>query len=62
MMLGWSLTYLALCLVAGVFGFGGYPNAEEGFAQVLFFMFLVGHLVCLALHLIGPRKRGHNIP
>ncbi len=40
-MLTWTLIFLALALVAGVFGFGGISSIAGGFAKVLFFVFMV---------------------
>ncbi|MDA8587028.1 DUF1328 domain-containing protein [Rhodobacteraceae bacterium] len=39
-MLGWSVTFLLVALVAALFGFGGIASASAGIAQILFFIFL----------------------
>lgn len=46
-MLGWSLTFLVIALIAALFGFGGIASASAGIAQVLFFVFLVLFVVTL---------------
>lgn len=40
-MLGWSLTFLVLALLAALFGFGGIAAASAGIAKILFIVFLV---------------------
>lgn len=40
-MLGWALAFLAIALVAALFGFGGIASASAGIAQILFVIFLV---------------------
>ncbi len=54
-MLGWALMFLLVALVAGLFGFGGLASASVGIAQVLFFIFLLGFLVSLVVHLLRGR-------
>jgi uncharacterized membrane protein YtjA (UPF0391 family) len=39
-MLQYALVFLALALVAAVFGFGGVASASVGVAKLLFFVFL----------------------
>lgn len=51
-MLGWSLTFLVIALVAALFGFGGIASASAGIAQVLFFVFLVLFVVTLVARVI----------
>jgi uncharacterized membrane protein YtjA (UPF0391 family) len=46
-MLYWTLIFLVLALVAGLFGFGGVASAAAGIAKVLFGLFLVLFLVSL---------------
>lgn len=46
-MLGWSLMFLLLALVAGAFGFFGVAGASYSFAKVLFFVFLALFVVSL---------------
>ena len=40
-MLRWSMLFLVIALVAGLFGFVGIVNVAADFAKILFFLFLV---------------------
>jgi uncharacterized membrane protein YtjA (UPF0391 family) len=40
-MLGWALTFLAMAIIAGVFGLGGLVATSAGIAQVIFVVFLI---------------------
>ena len=40
-MLYWTVVFLVLALVAGLFGFGGIANTSVGIAKVLFTIFIV---------------------
>ena len=44
-MLRWSIGFLVLALIAGVFGFGGVANASIDIAKILFFVFIVLFLI-----------------
>ena len=46
-MLYYSLVFLVLALVAGVFGFGLVASTAAGIAKILFFVFLVLFLIGL---------------
>ena len=46
-MLYWTLVFLVVALVAGLFGFGGIASASAGIAKVQFAIFLVLFLVSL---------------
>jgi uncharacterized membrane protein YtjA (UPF0391 family) len=50
-MLGWTITFLIIALVAGLLGFGGIAGAAMGIAQIIFAIFLILFLVSLILHL-----------
>jgi uncharacterized membrane protein YtjA (UPF0391 family) len=50
-MLGWTLVFLIVALLAGALGFTGIAGAAVGIARVLFFIFLVLFLVPLILRL-----------
>jgi uncharacterized membrane protein YtjA (UPF0391 family) len=50
-MLGWTLTFLIVALLAGALGFTGIAGAAVGIAKTLFFIFLVLFLVSLILRL-----------
>jgi uncharacterized membrane protein YtjA (UPF0391 family) len=52
-MLGWSITFLVIALVAFLFGFGIIGSAAVGIAKILFFVFLV----LLVISLIMGRRR-----
>ena len=54
-MLYWALVFLVVALVAALFGFGGIASASAGFAQILFFIFLVLFVVGLVMHFIRGR-------
>ena len=51
-MLAWTLIFLAVALIAGVFGFGGVASSATGIARVLFFVFLV----LFAISLVNPNS------
>jgi uncharacterized membrane protein YtjA (UPF0391 family) len=46
-MLGWTLTFLVIAIIAGVLGFGGIAVASAGIAKILFVVFLVLFAVSL---------------
>lgn len=46
-MLGWTITFLIIALIAAAFGFGGIAVAAAGIARILFFVFLVLFVVSL---------------
>lgn len=48
-MLGWSIAFFLIALVAAVFGFTGIAAATAGIAKILFFLFLVVFLVTLVM-------------
>jgi uncharacterized membrane protein YtjA (UPF0391 family) len=48
-MLYWSLVFLVIALLAGLFGFGGIASAFVGIAQILFAVFIVLFLAMLVL-------------
>ena len=52
-MLGWTLIFLIIALIAGVFGFTGLAGTAMGIARILFFIFLILFLVSLVLRLVG---------
>ena len=51
-MLYWTLIFLVIALVAGLFGFGGIASASAGVAKILFAIFLVLFLVSLVVGVI----------
>jgi uncharacterized membrane protein YtjA (UPF0391 family) len=46
-MLYWTLVFLVIALIAGLFGFGGIASASAGIAKILFGIFLVLFLLSL---------------
>lgn len=55
-MLRWSLMFLILALVAAFLGFGGVAATSAGIAKILFYLFLLGSVVTLAIGLIIGKK------
>ncbi|HLJ15647.1 MAG TPA: DUF1328 family protein [Bryobacteraceae bacterium] len=51
-MLGWTITFLIIALIAAAFGFGGIAVAAAGIAKILFFIFLILFLVSLVGSLV----------
>lgn len=39
-MLSWALAFLAIAIIAGLFGFGVIATASAGIAQLIFFVFI----------------------
>lgn len=48
-MLYWTLIFLVVALIAGLFGFGGIASASAGIAQILFGVFILLFLVSLVV-------------
>lgn len=46
-MLRWSILFLIISLVAGLFGFTEIAGATLGFAKILFFIFLALFVIAL---------------
>jgi uncharacterized membrane protein YtjA (UPF0391 family) len=44
-MLRYAVSFLAIALIAAFFGWGGIASASAGFAQILFFVFLVAFAI-----------------
>jgi uncharacterized membrane protein YtjA (UPF0391 family) len=40
-MLTWALTFLAIAVIAALFGFGVIASASAGIAQIIFLVFIV---------------------
>lgn len=55
-MLGWTLLFFIVALVAGLFGFTTIAVGAMGIAKVLFFVFLVLFLVSLIMDLARGRR------
>lgn len=52
-MLYWTLVFLVVALVAGLFGFGGVASESAGLAQIVFYIFLI----LLAVSLVSGLMR-----
>jgi uncharacterized membrane protein YtjA (UPF0391 family) len=53
-MLRWSVIFLVVAIIAGVFGFGGIAAGAAEIAKILFYLFLV----LFVISLIFGRGRG----
>lgn len=51
-MLGWSILFFIVAIIAALFGFGGIASASAGIAQILFFIFLVLFVASLVIGLV----------
>jgi uncharacterized membrane protein YtjA (UPF0391 family) len=49
LMLGWSILFLIVAIIAAVFGFGGIAVAATDIARLLFVVFLVLFVISLLL-------------
>jgi uncharacterized membrane protein YtjA (UPF0391 family) len=54
-MLGWTLMFLIIALLAGVLGFTSIAGAAAGIAQILFVVFLVLFLASFVGQLLRSR-------
>ncbi len=57
-MLYWSIIFLVISLIAGLFGFGGISQTAGGIAQTLFYVFLFLFVLSILVHLLTGTKRG----
>ena len=60
-MLRWAIVFLAVAVIAALFGYGGIAGEAAGIAQVLFFVCLLLFLVALAFGW-GVEGREWNVP
>ena len=51
-MLTWVLVFLVVSIIAGLLGFTGISKVAAGFAQVIFFFFLILFLLSITLMLV----------
>jgi uncharacterized membrane protein YtjA (UPF0391 family) len=51
-MIYWSVIFLIIALMCGLFGFGGVPSKAGSIAQILFFLFVVLHVIALVAGLM----------
>lgn len=54
-MLGWTLMFLVIAIIAGVLGFTSVAGAAAGIAQILFFVFLVLFIASILGQLMRSR-------
>lgn len=55
-MLGWALGFLAIALLAALFGFGGIATASAGIAQMLFYIFIALFVLGLVVSMVRGRS------
>jgi len=58
-MLSWSLAFLIVAIIAGIFGFGGIAAGATEMAQVLFIVFLAMFVVSMVRGLVAERRHRH---
>ncbi|GAB3372819.1 DUF1328 domain-containing protein [Spongiibacter taiwanensis] len=51
-MLGWSLIFFLVAVIAAAMGFGGIAGAATGIAKILFFVFLALLVISVATQLL----------
>ena len=54
-MLGWAITFLAIALIAALFGFGGIASASAGIAQIIFFVFIALFVIAMIMRVVRGR-------
>lgn len=54
-MLYWAMVFLVVAILAAIMGFGVAATAVAGLAKILFYLFLIGFVVMLVMHL-GRRR------
>jgi uncharacterized membrane protein YtjA (UPF0391 family) len=59
-MLGWALAFLIAAIIVAILGFAGGATTLALMAKVLFWVFLAGLIVSLAMYL--PHRRGFKAP
>ena len=52
-MLVWVVVFLAIALVAGVFGFTGISVAAQDIAKVIFYIFVILFIGSLLFHMLA---------
>lgn len=56
-MLYWAAVFLAVAIVAAIFGFSGIASASAGIAQILFYIFLLLFAAALIVRLLRGTSR-----
>jgi len=59
-MLGWSLTFLIIALIAAVLGFGGIAGLSLEIAKIIFFVAIVLFAIAAVVGLV--RGRSPTVP
>jgi uncharacterized membrane protein YtjA (UPF0391 family) len=54
-MLYWAFMFLVIAIMAAIFGFGIAASAAAGIAKILFFLFLIGFVISVVMHM-GRRR------
>jgi uncharacterized membrane protein YtjA (UPF0391 family) len=57
-MLGWSLAFFIIAIIAAVFGFGGIASGASDIARICFFFFVVAFVASLIWNLVTGRRSG----
>jgi uncharacterized membrane protein YtjA (UPF0391 family) len=55
-MLGWTITFLIIAIIAAIFGFAGIVSAAVGIAKILFFVFIVLFILSLIFGRVRSRR------
>lgn len=56
-MLGWSLAFFIIAIIAAILGFGGIAAGAAGIAKIIIFFFVVAFLASLVWSIFnGPRS------
>ncbi len=55
-MLSWIVTFLAIAIIAAIFGFSGIAGAATGIAKILFYIFLIGFVASVILNFMRRGK------
>ncbi len=55
-MLGWAVTFFVIAIIAALLGFTGIAGASIGFAQILFWVFVVLFLLSLLASVLTGKR------
>jgi len=61
LMLGWSITFLVVAILAGVLGFSGIAGTASSIAWVLFGLFIILFVVSFILNTVRGKGSGAAI-
>jgi uncharacterized membrane protein YtjA (UPF0391 family) len=59
-MLGWAIAFILAAVIVGLLGVAETANTFGVLTKVLFWVFLVGFLVSLAMHFRSMRAHGNH--